>query len=225
MKNKILNILSLIFNLLTVALVTYSVSTFFTAGGEGNMEVIGFECFRYFTVLSNVLAAFVSLVFLVFNIKNIKNGITSVPFTVLLLKFAGTVSVTVTLLTVLFFLGPTMGYRLMFEGVNLILHAVAPILAVISFTMFELNNELKLKQSLYGLIPTVLYSIVYVTMVLFVKGWEDFYGFTFGGKLYLAPVSLIMMYLATMAFSLGLVAIHNFMCKKVKLISDAKSRI
>ncbi len=218
MKNKVLNVLSLLFNAVIVGLVAYAISTFFTTGGEGNMEVVGFKCFRYFTVLSNVLVALVSMIFLIFNIKNIRKGMCDTPFTVLLLKFVGTVSVTVTFLTVMLFLGPTLGYMAMFEGVNLILHAIVPLMAIISFAMFELNKEVKFKDSLYGLIPTVLYSIAYVIMVIFIKGWEDFYGFTFGGKLYFAPVSLVMMYLATMVFSLGLAAIHNIFVKKSRKI-------
>lgn len=214
LKNKLFNIFSLTFNSLIFVMVTYAVSTFFTIGGEGNMEVVGFKCFRYFTVLSNVLVAIVSLIFIIFNIKYIKKGIKDIPFIVLLLKFIGSASVSVTLFTVLLFLGPTLGYKPMFDGVNLILHALVPLLAIISLTFFELNEYLNLKHSLFGLLPTFLYSIIYVIMVVFVKGWEDFYGFTFGGKLFLAPISLIMMYIATIIFSLGLVVLHNLCYKK-----------
>lgn len=211
MKNKVLNLLSLIFNAITVALVAYAISTFFTIGGKGNMEVAGFKCFKYFTVLSNVLAALVALLFLFFNIKSLGKGIQAIPSKALLLKLIGTAAVTVTFLTVMLFLGPTMGYQPMFAGVNLLLHAVVPLLSIVSFCVFERSGRLKTKDSLYGLIPTALYSVVYVIMVVFVKGWKDFYGFTFGGKLYLAPISFIMMYVATMVFSLGLVSLHNFM--------------
>lgn len=214
MKNKVLNYLSLVCNATIVGLVAYAIVGFFTVGGQGNMEVIGFSCFRYFTVLSNVLVAITSLVVLFFNVKHVKNGIKNLPHVALLVKFVGTVSVTVTFLTVVFFLGPTLGYLAMFEGVNMILHAIVPIVAIISLTVLEVNKPFTAKQSWLGLIPTVLYSIVYVVMVIFVKGWQDFYGFTFGGKLYLAPVSLVVMYLATMLFSVGLVSLRNLVCKR-----------
>lgn len=220
MKCRILNVLSLSFNVVIAILVTYSVFTFFVSGGDGNMEVTGFKCFRYFTVLSNVLVSVMSVIFAIYNIKFLKSGISNIPSIPLLCKFIGTVSVTVTFLTVLFFLGPTLGYSLMFEGVNLFLHAIVPIMAIISFVMFEVNKKLLVKQCLFGLIPTIIYSIVYVIMVVFIKEWEDFYGFTFGGKLYLAPVSLVMMYIATLLFSFGLVYLHNKCCIIVKKEKD-----
>lgn len=222
MRNRLLNVVSLIVNATIIIMVAYAVSTFFTIGGQGNMEVLSFGCFRYFTVLSNVLAALVSAVYSVYNIKCLKSGIKEIPFIALLLKFIGTVSVTVTFITVILFLGPTMGYKAMFEDVNLILHAIVPIMSIVSLTVFEQNRDIKIKYSVYGLIPTALYSIVYVIMVIFVKEWEDFYGFTFGGKLYLAPISIVVMYLATMLFSFGLAAIHNYTYKKQNIANSAK---
>ena len=54
------------------------------------------------------------------------------------------------------------------------------------------------RESLWTLIPTVVYSLVYAAAVIFMKVWTDWYGFTFGGKLYMAPVSGIVMYLVTL---------------------------
>lgn len=213
MKN-IKNLLSLISNVLIVALVSYSMSTFFMVGGEGNMEVFGFKCFRYFTVLSNVFASIASLIYLIYNIINLSKKTYHVPFSVLLLKYMGTVSVTVTFLTVIFFLGPTLGYGLMFEGVNLFLHAIVPILAIVSLALFEVNERIEIKYTISGLIPTFLYSIIYIIMVVIIKKWDDFYGFTFGGKNYLIPVSIIMMYSATFVISLGLIVLHNIFHKR-----------
>lgn len=216
MKNKLLNILSLTCNAIIVGLVIYAVSTFFTIGGKGNMEVLGFKCFRYFTVLSNVLVAITSFIFLIFNIKNIKKGIKNIPFNVTLLKLIGTTAVMVTFLTVIFFLGPRLGYKAMFEGTNFILHGVAPLLAIISFVLFELNKKIKIKDSIYGLLPTIIYSIFYGRNVLITKYWEDFYGFTFNGSLILSIISIIVMLLSTLLFSYILVKSHNFMYKKME---------
>lgn len=214
MKKKIYNLISLISNGLIAVLVAYAISTFFTVGGEGNMEVVGFKCFKYFTVLSNVLVALSSIIYLIYNIIDFTKKTSYLPFIVLLFKYIGTVAVTVTFLTVVFFLGPTLGYIAMFEGVNLILHAIVPIIAIVSLSIFELNKRFEYKHSIYGLVPTILYSIIYIIMVVIIKGWEDFYGFTFGGKMYLVPVSIIMMYFATLLFSLGLIYLHNKIYKR-----------
>ena len=57
MSRKTAAIISFCSNLLLVVLVVYSVARFFSASGDGNMEVTGALCFRYFTIDSNILAA------------------------------------------------------------------------------------------------------------------------------------------------------------------------
>ena len=57
--------------------------------------------FRYFTTLSNVLCAIASLIVVICELCG------ALPFWVLLLKYVGTAAVTVTMLTVFLFLGPT----------------------------------------------------------------------------------------------------------------------
>ncbi|MBQ5995305.1 MAG: hypothetical protein IJL63_05575 [Clostridia bacterium] len=206
------NIFSLLFNAANLILVAVSVIGFFVSTGSGNMQVAGAKCFMFFTIDSNVLAALASLFMCVFCLKHLKDGKTDVPKWLSLFKFVGTTAVTVTLLTVIFFLGPTMGYGLMFAGSSLYLHLINPLLCIISYTCFEKSEKLPLKYSLLGILPTAVYGAVYVAMVVFTGKWPDFYGFNTGGFWY---VSLPVMLAATYLFAFCLWQIHKKVSKNI----------
>lgn len=186
--------LSIFMNALSVVLVIWAVSRFFTVGGEGNMTVRGTLCFRYFTIDSNVLAALCSAAMLVYQIKG-----KGTARWALIAKFVGTAAVGVTFFTVILFLGPLMGYRAMFAGNNLYLHLVVPVLEMASFCLWEHNRPLRFRESLWGVLPTLIYGAVYFTMVIVIGqengGWNDFYGFNRGGFWY---VSCVVMLAATL---------------------------
>lgn len=212
-RKKIFNVLSLIFNLAIVISTIYAVVTFYIGTGMGNMKVQGSECFVFFTVDSNILMAVISAIMLVFNFKRIKDIKSAVPQWMHILKFIGTTAVTLTFLTVVAFLGPTMGYDIMFEGSCLYMHLTTPLLAIIAFCIFEAQGKLSAKQALFGVIPTIVYGAVYFTMVILVGaengGWKDFYGFNSGileGRWY---ISIIAMPVATYLICLALKAFHN----------------
>ncbi len=134
---------------------------------------------RYFTVLSNLFCAAASLAAAAAWLLG------AVPETLLLVKFVSTVSVTVTLLTVLVFLGPTIGYKLMFSGPDLFLHLFCPLLALAAFFIWD-RPLMAAGTALLGVLPVLLYGIVYLSRVVFSKRWEDFYGFNKDGKLLLS---------------------------------------
>ena len=130
--------------------------------------------FRFFTVQSNVLCAASALLM----------AILPGPTWVWLFKYVGTVAVTVTMVTVLVFLGPAYGYRPLLSGGDLFMHLITPLLALFSFCVLE-RRGLSLPQALLGLIPTALYGLLYGWKVLGApphRAWEDFYGFNKGGK-------------------------------------------
>ena len=197
-------------NLLLVVLVAYSVARFFFASGDGNMEVKGALCFRYFTIDSNILAAAASLLLLPVEFRRITGKSDTVPPALNVLKLAGTTAVTITFAVVLVFLGPTMGYGKMFEGTNIFMHAVCPVLAIVSFLFFDGGSPLSEKQSRPALLPAVVYGLVYLLMVIILTeargGWPDFYGFNAGG---LWPVSIIIMFSVNILFVWLLRKLHN----------------
>ncbi len=193
-------IADLIINILIVVSTVVAIAVYFF-GGPDSLGSWGVGCFRYFTTDSNVLAAAASLIFIIYKQKK-----TDIPKWVHVLKFVGTVSVTITFLTVVFFLTPMsmLGGAgpqviLMFFGGNVfVLHFSTPVLSIISEIFLEKDAPISFKQALWGLAPTAVYALVYLIMVVFVKSWYDWYGFTFGGRYELAPVSIAGMLLFTL---------------------------
>ena len=130
---------------------------------------------RYFTALSNLLCAAAALAVAGMRLL----GAVSVP--VLLCKFVATAAVLVTLLTVLLFLGPQLGYKALFSGPDLWLHLVCPLLALLVWLGWD-RTPVSPALSLLGLIPVLLYGVLYLWKVVCKKEWQDFYGFDRGGK-------------------------------------------
>ena len=157
--------------------------------------------FRYFTTLSNILSALASLAVA---IAWLCGGL---PFWALLLKYAGTVAVTVTLLTVLLFLGPsTRDWKGLLDGPELLLHLICPLLAIISLLAFE-KTAMPAWTIAVGVLPVALYAALYWYKVIRVpdeRKWPDFYGFNRGGKWPLMS-SLMLIGTAVVAFLLWLI--------------------
>ena len=131
----------------------------------------GKKSLRFFTILSNLFCAISALLLVL-----------SSSYWAWLLKYVGTVAVTVTLLTVFFFLGPNMGYKPLLTGKDLYLHLFGPLLAIVSFCFMERWYDLSFTLSLLGILPVIVYGFVYLVEVVIRKNWEDFYGYNKGGR-------------------------------------------
>lgn len=144
------------------------------------------KLFRYFTTLSNVLAALSSIAVLT-------QAGGPLPLWAVIFKYTGTAAVTVTMLTVLFFLGPvTHDWKSLLGGAELFLHLICPLMALVSFIGFE-NAPMPAWVIAIGTLPVILYGALYCKKVVFSSGerrWEDFYGFNRNGKW--LPSCLIM---------------------------------
>lgn len=225
-RQRIFNIVSLLCNALIVAFTMHCVINVFRvqlmATNSETLEATGWVAFRYFTVLSNVLMAIAALIFIVFNVKNAFNDTYEFPRWVLYVKYVSTVAVTVTFVTCVVFLGPIVmplvGYSFfdLFVNENFFMHFFTPAFAIVTCICFERIKEFKFVETLYGLIPTVVYSLVYMPMVL-TGGWPDFYGFTFGGTAWAIPISLIAMYGMTFGLAVALRASQKAIAKKLPL--------
>lgn len=180
--------------------------------GEDGARHYSSTMYRYFTTDSNVLSALTALLLIPFCVRGLISGGFDLPAWAVVCKYVGTVSVSVTLLTVLFFLGPTQGYPNMFGGDGLYLHLIGPLLAIVSFCAVETGVDLSRWQTLLGLLPTFIYGSVYLVMAVLRSeekgGWGDFYGFNRGGKW---PISYVVMHIATLLISAGLAALHNLL--------------
>jgi hypothetical protein len=158
-------------------------------GEEGWSAKSGLEALRYFTLLSNLLCAFAALALAIALIGG------EVPRWIWLWKYIGTAAVTVTLLTVLVFLGPAVGYKELLSGRDLYLHLIGPLLAIVSFCFFERLGPLPFPLALTGLLPVIAYGTLYLYKVVLCpeeKRWEDFYGYNKSGKWPLSFAAMVI---------------------------------
>ena len=162
--------------------------------------------FRFYTCQSNVLCAVSALVTAA---ALIFGG--SIPEWVRILKYIGTASVTVTMLTVFLYLAPSVGkdwYEVLLKGRDLFLHLLTPLAALISFCVFE-KRGMSFAQSLWGLLPVACYGPLYLYKILYApeeKRWEDFYGFNKTGKW---PAAYAAMLAGAFLICMGLMALQN----------------
>ena len=188
-------LVSIISNALIVAIVTWCV-----VFGVKLTRPAG-RFFRFFTTLSNVLLAISSAVRLACSLGKL-------PVWAVALKYSGTVAVTVTMLTVLLFLGPASHeWKDLLTGPQLMLHLVCPLLALLSFILFE-RTALPLWTVVFGVLPVLLYGAVYCRMVVFApeeRRWNDFYGFNSGGRW---GASMAIMFIAAAAISFAVFFAH-----------------
>ena len=117
MNNKNLKI-SLIFNIIIFIMVL--LGTIFMMTGfkfMSNTYVLaatGFMPFKYYTVDSNVLIGLAALTFVVYEYLFMNKKISEIPKYVYVLKYIGTVAVTLTFLVTLFYLVPAYGENYLF---------------------------------------------------------------------------------------------------------------
>ena len=185
-------IIDIVLNLIVIVNMIFFMIMSFKKDGEWKLQN-GKRSIKYFTFLSNVLLAIASLLTILFPRS----------FIVWMLKYTGTAAVTVTMITVLVFLGPAIGYKKVLTGRELWMHLINPLIAIVTFTILE-RRSLLFVYSLFGMLPVILYGILYYYKVLVVKNeekkWDDFYGYNKGGKWY---ISIILMLVGTFAICMA----------------------
>ncbi len=149
---------------------------------DAQLAASGLENLKFFTILSNLFNGVICILYVYWMRKG--KSITLAQRT---WKLMSTTAVGLTFTTVMVFLGPLYGYGAMFTGANFWLHLVLPVASMISYIFLEEGVYMPFKQTLYGALPTLLYSIGYVSNILLHgKGeWpntNDFYAFLYWGN-------------------------------------------
>lgn len=157
------------------------------------------KSFRFFTVQSNALCAVAALLMCLF-----PEARWAWTF-----KYVGTAAVSVTMLTVFLFLGPSAGsLKGLLRGSDFFMHLVTPLLAILSFVCLE-RRGMAFPEALWGMLPVALYGPWYLYKTVYAPGdrrWEDFYGFNRGGRW---PLAFAAMMLGAFAVCVGLMALQN----------------
>ena len=157
----------------------------------GVLTTSGAEMFKFFTIDSNVLMGVIAL-FTALQLRQVIRGQREDLSTACYVWYlAGTVGVTLTMLVTVFFLEPTMapqfGLFALFAGSNFLLHLFNPLLAILTFTVFEKTRKIPFRHTLTGIVPMVLYAVFYLANCMrhAVNGMVDiaydWYGFLAGG--------------------------------------------
>ncbi len=194
-------ILNVFIALLTLLLVL----GFFRKDGKWEPER-GKFALRFFTTQSNILVAAASLLTA---LALSSEG--TIPRWIWTLKYIGTAAVTLTMLTVFLFLAPSIGkdwVKYLLTGSDIFMHLLTPLLALFTFCVFE-RQGMTFLQSLWGMLPVLLYGPLYLYKILFAppeKRWDDFYGFNKQGKW---PVAFAAMVAGTFAICMALMAVQN----------------
>ncbi len=161
----ILNYLIVIFVLIASIIMFFDIK--FMYGLQPKLDASSFSMFKVFTVDSNILMGISSVLLIIKERKLLDNKITVIPMKYNVIKLVGTVAVSLTFLVVIGYLAPISqdGIMSLLQNSNLLFHLIIPILSIITFCFFE-NTYIKFKYVFYGLLPTILYGIFYLTNVL-----------------------------------------------------------
>ena len=154
----------------------------------------GLASLRYYTVLSNLFSGAVSAAYCA---DMLLSGGLPHPWMVAL-KLAAATVVMVTFVTVVVFLGPTMGWTYMYKAGNFWLHLVLPLAAAVDVCLFVPLAGLPRVAALGPVAFTAVYGVGYIYRVLR-YGIErdgvlnDFYGFCRWGTDKFAIVAVVML--------------------------------
>lgn len=159
--------------------------------------------FRYFTTLSNMLTALASSFIMPFAINGIRKKRFVLPKWLSMLHYSGTVCLTLIFVFAMTFI---MSYSKddAIGGNNFYLHLICPIAVLISYGLVESSNKFSWKETLICLIPLILYSLVYLVMVVVIGeengGWPDLYKLATFVPVYISfPSMAVVAYLVAFA--------------------------
>ncbi|MBO7359855.1 MAG: hypothetical protein J6V48_01880 [Clostridia bacterium] len=200
-----------LFSALTVVVcVCIGVTMNLTTLADENFDHMGLRTFCMFTVNSNILAAGAMAMVIPYTMDGLRTHNYHLPRWIVDVVYAGVTAVALTFLVSLFILAPVKGFLLIFSGSRFFLHGVCPVLAVLAFCFFMSQKRMGFWDSLFALIPVIIYAAVYFVMVVVIGeengGWNDFYGFAtfipwWVSAIALVPVSLLI--------ATGIRALHN----------------
>lgn len=201
--------LSLITNIIIIILTIFATIIMFTGikithGVEPILETTKLGVFKFFTVDSNILMGVMSLLFVILQIKN--KEITKNMYK---LKLMATTAVTLTFIVVFTYLGPISEYGIksLLQNSNIFFHLVIPVLSIICFIIFEKTDKLSIKDTLYGIIPTIIYALIYsVNVIIHIENHKvspiyDWYWFAQNGipaTIIIALIILIISYIISL---------------------------
>ncbi len=161
--------LSLILKIIVI--VSAFVGTAISAYGDGTSFMNGVQTFMYFTTQSNIAIAIICAVgyYKMSQGKDIGN----VHYVI---KYVGTVAITLTGVVFCFVLAPTLGANA-WNVHNVLTHVVVPIASIVDFFVVAPGAGIKKKNVFYVIIPPLVYAIY--AGIAYANGWEFSEGYNY----------------------------------------------
>ena len=118
-----------------------------------------------FTNDSNVILLLSSVIMLVLGIKGICKKTYEFSIWARIIRLCGVLGTTLTFLIVMFYLLPIFGTAMISWYSMTALHIICPVLGLVSFLFFEHGKPIKIKFSVIGIIPIIVYAITIIPLV------------------------------------------------------------
>lgn len=129
------------------------IGTFLSAYAGRNSFMGGNTVYMFFTIQSNIALAIICAIGVVLMLKG-----GNISDTWYVIKFIGTVSITLTGIVFCFVLAPTMG-KYAWNVQNILTHVIVPIASVVDFFVVAVNSEIKKRFAFLVIIPPIIYAI------------------------------------------------------------------
>ena len=149
-----------------IVIVSAVLGTILSAAGGRHSFMGGSVVFMYFTIQSNILIAVICLIGLVLMASNKKIG--KVWY---IIKFVGTVAITLTGVVFCFVLAPTMRSAA-WNIQNILTHVVVPVASIADFLLIGscIDVEIRKRSVVFVIIPPLLYAVY--AGIGYVQGWQ-----------------------------------------------------
>lgn len=146
-----------------IVFISACVGTFLSVYSGRNTFMGGTNVFMYFTIQSNIALAIISAIGAMLLLRKQINPAWEI------IKFVGTVSITLTGIVFCFVLAPTLGDAAC-NPKNILTHVVVPVASIVDFFVVGKNFNIGKKNIFYVIVPPALYAIY--AGIAYVNGWQ-----------------------------------------------------
>lgn len=184
---------------------------------HGGFTAIGAAALKYFTVDSNLLMGFTSVLLAAYNVLALLGRRSRPSRALSLLAYAAVTGVGITFLTVIVFLAPASAFTLrdLYRDSNLFFHLLVPLLALVDFFLLFPHERLHLLELPLGILPFLLYGVCYCGLVAAHAGADgsippayDWYRF-FGGSTSHLALKILLLAVCGALFGLLVLLLSN----------------
>lgn len=147
-----------------VVIVFASFGTYLSMRARSDTFMGGLTALMYFTIQSNIVIAAICLIGGILILRK-----KSIPNRWYVIKYIGTMAITITGAVFCFILAPTMGHYA-WSPVNIYTHVIVPIAAIADFFLTGVDSDIKKRHIILTTIPPYLYVIF--AGIGYINNWE-----------------------------------------------------